>query len=205
MKNDKQSNSESPNVVRERPRLSAMRQSGDLDGLISELDNPAEDQGEALGRIVLFTVREQAIQELAKMGDRRAVQPIARMLNDPVPQVRTHAAMALGKLGDRAAVPALVDSLRDEDTAVQAWSAKSLGRLGDQTVVPDLVRTLKSDNFYVRLDAAQALASLGDPCGVDPLKKAVRQESLRHPTYRLRMAKALRALRRSARGSSSLT
>jgi HEAT repeat protein len=172
------------------PRIKAMQKAGDFSGLIAELANPTEWEGS-----ITLTARERAIVELVKLRDIRAVQPIARLLNDKQPTVRTEAAMALGKLGDASAVTALVHALEDPADSVRMGAAKSLGKLGDRSAVPSLIARLQDKNSWVRMAAARSLAKMGDGRAIEALKRAVRDEGFRHPTIRLRLSKALLILR----------
>ena len=172
------------------PRIKAMRKAGDVSGLIAELENPAEWEGS-----VTLTVRERAIVELAKLCDSRAVQPIARLLNDKQPTVRTEAAIALGKLGDASVVAALVHALEDPADSVRMGAAKSLGKLGERSVVPGLIATLNDKNPWVRMAVARSLARIGDARAIEALKQAVKDQGFRHPTIRFRLSKSLWLLR----------
>lgn len=178
-------------VVREWPRLTAMRRNHEVDGLLQELRNPKETYENQ----VVLTVRERAIIELAKLRELRAVDLIVELLNDPLPSVRTEAAMALGKIGEQSAMPGLITALSDGDDAVRMAAAKSLGRLGDRAAVPKLVAALADENAWVRMAAARSLARVGDRNALVPLREAVRREGWRHPAIRFRLSKAFFSLR----------
>jgi HEAT repeat protein len=66
----------------------------DIDGLISELDNPLEDE--------IITPRGRAADHLGRIRAKKAVEPLIRMLQtDPNEHARTHAVRALAKSGRR--------------------------------------------------------------------------------------------------------
>lgn len=175
-------------------RLRSMRHAGDTKGLIKELEDSRNSTGETASRRQA-EIRDQAVWELAKLKDPVAVTPVAKLLADPLPLIRADAAIALGKLNDRRAVPALVNALRDEDKDVRGCAARSLGWLGDRSAVAPLAAALSDDNPWIRLASAKALARLADAQAIGPLREAVRQESFRHPTFRLRLARSLLLLR----------
>jgi hypothetical protein len=90
-------------------------------------------------------VRAAAIRALARLGDRRATEDIARALRDSDDGLRQTAAEALYHLRDPAAEPALRSALEDESPTVREWSAQALRRIrgaraGEQDEVrrPDL-------------------------------------------------------------------
>jgi hypothetical protein len=60
-------------------------------------------------------VRADAVMQLARTRDRRAVRPLRRMLrNDPSPAVREAAARGLGLIGAPVALPALQDAAQED-------------------------------------------------------------------------------------------
>lgn len=186
----------SASIPHEWTRLRAMRKEKDIDGLLRELGNPRESHDKALGRDVCQTIRGRAIHELRRLGTSRAVQPIARLLVDPEPTVRANAAIALGQLGDDSVAPLLVKALEDREESVRYCAARSLGQLCFQPGVPPLVRLLEDDpNPRIRLTVARSLASIGDKAALKPMKVAARKQGWRHPSFHLRLQKALITLR----------
>ena len=74
-----------------------------------------------------------AIEALAYIGDKRAVQPIMNKLADPSPSIRLAASKALGDLKDLEASAVLFERLTaDEDAKVRRTAAFALGELEDQ-------------------------------------------------------------------------
>jgi HEAT repeat protein len=67
-----------------------------------------------------------AAYTLGFMNDRRAVEPLARAVNDPVADVRYDAAAALLRLGDDRGFAPLIAGLEDADPRLRA---RSLGNL----------------------------------------------------------------------------
>jgi HEAT repeat protein len=184
-------------VAGEWAHLKAMRKDGDVNGLLAALNDPREASFEAGGETYYHTVRSSAARELGKLGDPRAVVPIATLLNDPRFTVRGSAAMALGELGDPAATPDLIKALEDEHPNVRGRAAQSLGRIGDRSATKKLEAGLRDSNAWARVMVAKALARIGNRDAIGPLKEAVHRESFRHPTVRLRLSKSLLSLRLS--------
>ncbi len=70
-----------------------------------------------------------AIAALARLGDRRAVQPLAASLADGSVSVRALAAAALGKLGQKSALPALRQASSDPDEKVRLRAADAIAAI----------------------------------------------------------------------------
>ena len=81
----------------------------------------------------------------AQLG-RPAIVPVAELLGDPEPRVRTAAAAVLGELGPDAepAVERLIQRLADADPIVRSLAAEALGKIGPDArpAVPGLVKLL---------------------------------------------------------------
>jgi HEAT repeat protein len=182
-------------IPKEWTRLRQMRKAEDVDGLLRELKNPRETHGEVWGREVTQTIRERAIRELQKLNSPRAVKPIAHLLDDRAAVVRTDAAIALGRLGDPHVGDLLVKALEDPDEMVVGNAARSLGQLHFKSAVPSLLRLLSHPNIRIQLIAAKALARIGDRSATEPLKEALKKQGWSHPVMRVRLQRALLALR----------
>lgn len=114
-----------------------------------------------------WKARWQACQTLGELGDKRAVQPLIRMLDDRNQWVRVVAAEALGQIGSRAATPALILSLGDDSIWVRRASVVALGQIGDEEAIPPLMnRLLDPPNSEwpeeLRDAIAQALGAIGE-------------------------------------------
>lgn len=140
-----------------------------LPGLLLPLVGRLEDLSEP------SEVRFKAVEALAATGERAAVGPLLRALEDPDPQVSSSAAYHLGDLRDVSALEPLVRYLRARHDAeyAHAGAAVSLGLLGDPRAVPALVEALADDRAAVRGWAAQALGRLEQPAAVEALLRAL--------------------------------
>ena len=120
-----------------------------LDSLIKDLeDNDAE-------------VREDAVDDLAELKDKRTVVHLARVLgNDRDPDIRETAADALGDLGGPEAIDSLIQALDDRDADVRESAVDSLGQIGGEEVVPPLMDALRDEEEDVREAAAIVLKQI---------------------------------------------
>jgi HEAT repeat protein len=112
------------------------------------------------------TIRVQAAQMLAELGDERALEPLIAALNTPDTPLRFHLVISLGKLGDRRAVEPLLTLLTDETPSVRHHALLALGALGDKRIVPVLLDALQRDASLLH-GTVIALGELGDPRGVE--------------------------------------
>ncbi len=72
--------------------------------------------------------RLDAVIELGKKKDARAVEALIVALKDKEDYVRWNAAEALGKIGDEIAIDPLIKALKDKNVLVQKDAAKALRR-----------------------------------------------------------------------------
>ena len=122
--------------------------------------------------------RREAACALARLGDRRAVEPFVSALEDKDLTVQRTSAEALGELGDRRAVEPLIRSL--EDKYVRQAAVEALGKLGDRRAVEPLISALENEYSYGRYSsAADALGELGDRRAVEPLIRALEDKDKR--------------------------
>ena len=118
-------------------------------------------------------VRQSAAQVLGKIGDKRAVEPLIKVLEDEKEYVRSSAAWALGNIGDKRAVEPLIKSCEHEQatnpTRISPYGKlppsqhvisilSALGNIGDKRAVKLIVKAHKDED--VRKYAANALGTL---------------------------------------------
>jgi HEAT repeat protein len=157
-----------------------------------------------------------AAQALGRLGDRRAVAPLVRLLGHRESILREAVALALAELGepewreivkgdeedlarlgasrDPRAVEPLLGALSDEDEPLldeRSRAAEALGELGDPRAVAPLIEALDVGNSLLRFSAAEALGRLGDTRAVEPLTRAL---SDGHLAVRRRVIEALEKL-----------
>ena len=133
-------------------------------------------------------VRRAAAAALGRLGDARAVEPLATaLLTDETAEVRQESANALRQLDDPEAVSPLIQALlQDRDSSVRAEAAAALGALEDERAVQALLETLQDDYSSLareagatalgRIRGSSPLAEL-DAARMDDLSASVREEA----------------------------
>jgi hypothetical protein len=96
---------------------------------------------------------------LGRLGT-SAYEPVAELMNDPIPETRRCAADALGEIGDKRAIQRLCTALEQDDRPVKLWAGLSLAKMGD-TALPCLERLAKASDALVRQVAADAIDKIG--------------------------------------------
>ncbi|MCB0208655.1 MAG: HEAT repeat domain-containing protein [Anaerolineae bacterium] len=114
-------------------------------------------------------IRQKTAENLSKLADKRAIEPLISTLKDEKGIVRQYVAEALGRLGDIRAVEPLISALKDENTIVRSRVAEALGNLDDSRVFDALMDTINDKNSVVRRHVVEALGKLGDPRSLDAL------------------------------------
>jgi HEAT repeat protein len=150
-------------------RIESLEEDRNFPGLIRELDNLL-----GAGRV---TIAGEAARALGRIGDPRAVEYLAPLVEHSSSDLREGAAIALGDIGDRSAAPALIRALDDPSMVVRGLAAKSLGRIGASESVERLYRVSTGDvNPWVRLYAAEALALLRREVAIELAESALARE-----------------------------
>ncbi|MBM3890020.1 MAG: HEAT repeat domain-containing protein, partial [Verrucomicrobia bacterium] len=154
--------------------------------------------------------RLTAARSLGDIGDRSAAEPLAKLLSDEDPSVRSAASLALEKLRVKPADPKpvrttsrtvpfaprpklsgvedtqdvviLIQRLQDKNQFTRSRAARTLGELKASEAVEPLGRALADKDFSVRASAKDALVKIGQPA-VGPLVG-----SASHPSKEVRMA-----------------
>jgi HEAT repeat protein len=124
-------------------------------------------------------VRVAAMQALARLGDARAVEPLAAFLTPAVKGKSDsretgyciHAAMALAQLGEPA-LTRLIGALESGSTEARRAAALALGKLRNPRGVEPLSRALNDARSEVRQAAALSLGDLGERSALERLTTA---------------------------------
>jgi len=122
-----------------------------------------------------FPVRCNAMRALAKIGDVRAVEPLAAQLQDEDNMIRIEAAHALGVLKDARAVDPLIAVL-GKSSALSSAAARALGQIGDGRAVDPLINLLGDCYECGREAAAEALGRLRDKRAVPALLQSLHDD-----------------------------
>lgn len=112
---------------------------------------------------------------LGRLGDRRAVEPMAELLLDhSAPDaLRKEAGQILAKLADPRSVDALLAGLATEPSEVAAEAAIALGRMYDERARDALQKLMHAEDPYLRARAAVSLGRLRDRQAVPALIDAL--------------------------------
>jgi len=115
--------------------------------------------------------RQHAAQELGKLGDPRALEPLVEaMLHDRDKTVCCTAAVWLGKMGKPEAIPGLARAvLSGGDPEIRAHAADALGVIRHSDAIPVLIEASFDSHPSVRLAAVWSLAQFRDPIVIPPL------------------------------------
>ncbi len=119
-----------------------------------------------------WKLRIEACWALGRLGDTRAVVPVAAVLKDNHPIAKRAAVKALGQLADARAAEPLIAALKESNPQVRSGAAEALGRLGDVQAVEPLIEAFNDSDKSVRRAAAEALERLGEPA-IEPLIAAL--------------------------------
>ncbi|MEA3488865.1 MAG: HEAT repeat domain-containing protein, partial [Candidatus Omnitrophota bacterium] len=117
------------------------------------------------------SVREAAAEALGKLGDKRAIGPLLKMLSDSFSRITVRTLEELGVPGTRMvdAYNECIAALSSNDPADRSIAAGILGELGDKLAVEPLLEKLSDPDPNVRQAVVRALGKLGDKLAVEPL------------------------------------
>jgi HEAT repeat protein len=124
----------------------------------------------ALSKYSLKSARKTVAEELGKLGDARAIEPLIKTLADW--DTRDSAANALINLGEPTVEPLIKALSHNQTNCIRKTAAELLGKLGDKRAVAPLVEALR-DTQEVRITAFNALVMLKDVGAVDFLIKTL--------------------------------
>ncbi|MGB2865201.1 MAG: HEAT repeat domain-containing protein, partial [Sedimentisphaerales bacterium] len=129
--------------------------------------------------IKTWIVHARAVNALAKIGSRRAVEAMVKSVEDAEfnPYVRGSAAMAVAELKSKEAVKVLSRVSRDESQFVRWKCVQALGMLGDKKGAAALIRALNDDDQYVRAASAKSLGQIKAENAAESLIDALKDES----------------------------
>ncbi len=142
-----------------------------LDKTPEELEAEFSSQAKQLDRLMAqlhsVNVKEvlAAVEKLAEIGDKLAVEPLILLFNDPKApiQVRLAVAEALLKLESAPIEVALLANLRHPDWHIRRNGAAILGQLRAEWAIEPLGKALHDPNPTVSKTAIAALKYIGTP------------------------------------------
>lgn len=83
-----------------------------------------------------WNVRRESVEVIARVGGRRAIEPLRKMLKDNDPEVRLTALVGLADLADEGVVESVVGALNDPDVSVQLEALDIAGKFGKPYILP---------------------------------------------------------------------
>jgi HEAT repeat protein len=131
--------------------------------------------------------RGEACNNLASIGDKRAVGPMIELYWNG--QMRKNVVWSLGIIGDKRAFDVLMDGLKNGDKKLKGSCIIALGGIRDRRVVPLLIEMLeKKEEEEFHIEIAIALGEIGDKRAAPILKTMLKHKD---HFYRYVAAKAL--------------
>lgn len=115
------------------------------------------------------TIRSASIWALGTIGDKRAIQPLIKLLEneneDENQHTREEVIEALGKIGTEEAISRIISTL---DTSLSEKATLILKEIG-HPVIASLISALNSNNQTVREKTVTILGEMGDKEATEPL------------------------------------
>ena len=119
-------------------------------------------------------VRRVAALKLADMGNAKAADVLATLVNDADPEIRNQAIYKLAEFKDMRAADGLFAMQKDAEYGMRVHAAALLAKLGDARAVDALVKLLNDKPQAGRSDAINALVGMKDPRAIDALITALK-------------------------------
>lgn len=135
---------------------------------------------------------------LAKIKDERAIEHLARVMDDPTinptPIFKCHTIWAIGQIGGTKAAVVLKQLLKrqNEHPFVISEALKGLGNIGDQSAEELILPFLEHTERFIRYSASNALKTCGTQKAVPFLLRRFEVEPVH--TVKIAIADALKAL-----------
>jgi len=170
-------------------RLGDLKDPRAIEPLIETLDKEDTDEISRIVAKALAAMGEVAVVPLIKtldnkrkrmvatlalgiIRDKRAIQPLIKVLNDERLLARHMASISLVNIGIEAVVP-LIEVLNDESNNVRLWAVLTLQNIKDKRAVKPLINLLSDEDSNIRVWTVSALYALGDAVAVEPLISAL--------------------------------
>jgi HEAT repeat protein len=83
-----------------------------------------------------WNVRRESVEVIARVGGRRAIEPLRKMLQDRDPEVRLSALVGLVDLAEDGVVESVMGAINDPDVSVQLEALDIAGKFGKPYILP---------------------------------------------------------------------
>ena len=124
------------------------------------------------------SVRQSAVESLARLGERQLASRLIDLLGDTAPGVRRAAAGALACMGDDRAIGPLAERLKDESSLVRRSAAYALGARRARSALPALLGGVGDPEPAVRRNIAWALGRVAAPTALPQLQQLLDDPAL---------------------------
>ncbi|MFW5904110.1 MAG: HEAT repeat domain-containing protein [Candidatus Saliniplasma sp.] len=139
-------------------KILELKEAGDIDGLVELLKSGDIKE------------REESAKALGLLGEKMALGPLLRSLDDEEETVRSNVILAIGHIDSKRGVEPLVECLKEESWVIRHDAAIALGHIGDERAVEDLGKLLeKEEEIEIRQKAVESLGEIGGDRAFDIL------------------------------------
>ena len=121
--------------------------------------------------------RVGAVKALGNIGDKTAMEPLKKRLEDGSPHVKIEAASALYKLGDKSHVGVIADGLIIDLISARRAAAAAMENVVEEPPLGPVLKATNDADTQVKASAIQALGKIKSAQSIDPLMEAMRSKN----------------------------
>jgi HEAT repeat protein len=141
-----------------KPNVSKLEETKDIEGLIKALNYQKN-----------VSIREAAVDALARIKEPMAIEGLIKALEDAEYRVRSAAVDALARIKKSKAVEGLILALEDAEWTIRSAAVKALGNSKGPRATEPLITKLDDNHYLVCTSAAESLGKRKDGKAVDAL------------------------------------
>ncbi|MEQ8167677.1 MAG: sister chromatid cohesion protein PDS5 [Candidatus Eremiobacterota bacterium] len=109
-------------------------------------------------------VQRQVVIALGKLNDRRAVEHLEKVAEEPA--IKVEVAQSLALLGK---TEALINAIRDKNPVIAARACEAAGIVKIQEITPVLIEVLSCEEWKIRRNATETLGKLREKNAIEPI------------------------------------
>jgi len=143
-------------------------------------------------------ILKRIIQMLARLGDKRAVDPLISLLGHPNSLIELHTIRALGCLEDKRAVDSLVPFIEDDLEFTRMHAIAAIAKIKKCLSTEEFSSMMEISKPYLIVDVIKVLGKLGTAEAVDQLLSLLKRRELSSVEYSLHFALVKRNFRNYA-------